>query len=107
MWKRTTFGEDPWVTIQTNNNWPIEDYQMVYGEISSEEHNQILRAHEGMDVFIRKIKGKGGVTVVRKVTHRAQTDTGFVYLLLFQAVSQLPVIGGGVKITEKYFHFSL
>lgn len=58
MYKRTIFGDDPWVSIQ--NHFPIEDNQMVYGEISSAEHNQILGAHGGMDVFIRKMKGYSG-----------------------------------------------
>merc|ERR550539_1709923 len=55
MYKRVTNGEDPWVSIE--NHWPIADNQMVYGENSLNHHNQILRAHGGMDVFIRKIKG--------------------------------------------------
>ena len=56
MYKRPANEEDPWVTI--HDHWPIASNQMVYGEISSNGHNQILRAHGGMDVFIRKIESR-------------------------------------------------
>ena len=56
MYKRAEFGQDPWVSI--HNYFPTEDNQMVYGEISSNGHNQILRAHGGMDVFVRKIESR-------------------------------------------------
>ena len=52
MYKRVEFGEDPWVSI--HNHWPTGNNQIVYGEIESDHHTQILQAHGGMDVFIRK-----------------------------------------------------
>ena len=53
MYKRTTFGEDPWVSIQNHHPNENGENQVVYGENSNEDHNQILQAHGGMDVFIR------------------------------------------------------
>ena len=64
MYKRTIYGEDPWVSI--HNVFPIQDNQMVYGEIESDHHTQILQAHGGMDVFIRK-KGKNPVCVIKVI----------------------------------------
>ena len=63
MYKRTAYGEDPWVSIQ---NHLTADRQMVYGEISSQAHNQILQAHGGMDVFIRK-KGINLLSVIKDI----------------------------------------
>ena len=63
MYKRRINGEDPWVSIHDHHT---DDNQMVYGEFSSEGHNQILQAHGGMDVFIRK-KGKNPVCVIKVI----------------------------------------
>ena len=64
MYKRTIFGEDPWVSIQNHHPNENGENQVVYGENSSEGHNQILQAHGGMDVFIRK-KGINPAGVIK------------------------------------------
>ena len=64
MYKRAEFGQDPWVSI--HNYFPTEDNQMVYGELSNEGFNQILQAHGGMDVFIRK-KGINLPSVIKDI----------------------------------------
>ena len=47
MYKRSYLDEDPYVNI---GDHPID---VMYAEVSYPHHNQLVKAHGGMDVFIK------------------------------------------------------
>ena len=62
MYRRADFEEDPWVSIHSHHT---TDQQIVYGENES-PGQEILQAHGGMDVFIRK-KGINLPSVIKDI----------------------------------------
>ena len=57
MLKRSYINEDPFVNILDNPG------EVMYAEVSYPHHTELVRAHGGMDVFI-KIAGLGRLSAV-------------------------------------------
>ena len=52
MYRRNGYLEDPWVSARDHTH-PGGHNIMMYGEAGNGHHSNILRANEGMNVFIR------------------------------------------------------
>ena len=55
MYKRSYIDEDPYVNI---GDHPID---VMYAEVAYPYHNQLVKTHGGMDVFIKKSSSGGSV----------------------------------------------